>query len=41
MSGNPQELVSGPMLLIIYISDLDTGFNSDICKFADDLKIAE
>ena len=27
------------MLFIIYINDLETGINSDIGKFADDIKI--
>ncbi len=31
----------GPLLLIIYINDLDTGISSEVSKFADDTKVGK
>ncbi len=39
-SGVSQESVLGPILLLIYVNDLDDGVTSNISKFADDTKTA-
>ncbi len=38
-SGIPQGSVLGPVLLIIYVSDIDVELNYFITKFADDTKL--
>ncbi len=31
----------GPLLFIIYISDLESGIRREVCKFADDTKVGK
>ena len=39
MNGVQQESVLGPLLILIYINDLDDNVTSNVLKFADDTKV--